>query len=588
MLSKSTKSKKELVREPVDPDRYRIVTEMVKNGVGNNALAIAYGTLPRRDLAQDAVYNALEILLQMKQESFSKINILNRYFLRITKTQALKLKTQESRYSAVNDEDLVRFIDQEAEDATDSLFNDESQSVKLEVLITQLKPKHAEILRLFYFDDRSHREIGEILGITEDNSKMRLSRAMTALRKLYFSIHPDDDPGRGSGKKTSSAKDKAQHPRPARVPDRIKGNEILDYFMGDLKGLKKALIEHIIDEDDLYKDVLKGYQMLSKDFGGQENALQFLEDSRKQLLWKLKAHEYSDSDRAVNKTGASGDFGEAKILPINAPFIDWKTNRFLFKNQETDIEFPVFQYEFRLPIPPMRPWSNSSKLTGYLAHWDYICFIDLNWENRRQVSNLKRFLFKPHENHSSHRFNHLKTKDAQLPVFMVSQAAFQTNFIDYSKKPNDVANDFDSCLFIQECLCKLEEGMSDFKLLLPDFNVLLESRYQYLELNHESCWSVAVFLYYNKDGLKNHLESCRTGDKFLKYKTFGELEKEESKDFLMTTQRFLKSFLIPPEVKSFDDDKNDFSLCQLSQDIQHPESQCFSFLPVIITPKETE
>lgn len=581
MLSKSTKSKKELVREPVDPDRYRIVTEMINNGVGNNAIACAFRILPRLDWAEDAVYNALEKLLTMKKETFSNIDRLSPYFLEVTRTEACKLKTKESHYNFTNDDGLARFINNRTEEETDALFNDESQPVKLEVLITQLKPQHAEILRLFYFKDLSHKEIGKFLGITEDNSKMRLSRAMKALRKLYFSIHPDDDPGRGSGKKTSSAKDKTQHPSPARLSGHVKGNEILDYFMGDLKGLKKALIEHIIDEDDLYKDVLKGYQMLSKDLGGQENVLQFLEDSRKQLLWKLKAHEYSDSDRAVNKTGASGDFGEAKILPINAPSTEWKTNRFLFKNQERDIEFPVFQYEFRLPIPPMRPWSNSSKLTGYLAYWDYICFIDLNWENRRKGKDLRNDLFKPH-------LNYLKTKDDQLPVFMVSRTAFQTNFIDYSKKPNDVANDFDSCLFIQECLCKLEEGMSDFKLLLPDFNVLLESRYQYLELNHESCWSVAVFLYYNKDGLKNHLESCRTGDKFLKYKTFGELEKEESKDFLMTTQRFLESFLIPPEVKSFDDDKNDFSLCQLSQDIQHPESQCFSFLPVIITPKETE
>lgn len=574
MLSNSTNSEKEPFREPVDPDRYRIITEMVNNGVGNNALALAYGTLPRLDLAQDAVSNALEILLKMKQESFSKINMLNRYFLRITKTQALKLKTQEHWYSFVNNEDLERAVDQDAEDATDSIFNDKVQSVKLEVLITQLKPEYTEILRLFYFEDLSHREIGEILGITEDNSKMRLSRAMKALRKLYFSIHPDDDPGRGSGKKTSSAKDKNQHPRPARVPDRIKGNEILDYFMGDLKGLKRPLVERIIhEEDDLYEEVLKGYQMLSKDLGGKENVLQFLEDSRKQLLWKLKAHEHSDSDRAVNKTGASGDFGETKIVPIQTPSNEWRTNRFLFKNQERDIEFPVFQYEFTLPQSPTKQWNNSFKLTRYLVHWNYICFIDLTWEKRRGKRDLRNDLFRPH-------LNHLKTKD-DLPVFMVSRAVFQTNFTDYSKKPNDVANDFDSCLFIREYLSKLEDG-------IPDLKALLESKHQYLESNNDFCSSVAVFLSYNKDGLKKHLARISTGDKFLKYKTFGGIEKEESKDFLVTTQRFLESFLIPPKEKPLNADKDNFSLCSLLQDIQHPATQYFRFLPLIITPKKPQ
>ena len=117
---------------------------------------------------------------------------------------------------------------------------------------------------------------------------------------------------------------------------------------------------------------------------------------------------------------------------------------------------------------------------------------------------------------------------------------------------------------------------------------MLESKHQYLESNNDFCSSAAVFLSYNKDGLKKHLASISTGGKFLKYKTFGGIEKEESKDFLVTTQRFLESFLIPPKEKPLNADKDNFSLCSLLQDIQHPATQYFRFLPLIITPKKPQ
>ncbi len=50
--------------------------------------------------------------------------------------------------------------------------------------IRKLKPRHQDVIHLFYFEELSHREIAEALGMREGSVRVTLHRATTALRQL--------------------------------------------------------------------------------------------------------------------------------------------------------------------------------------------------------------------------------------------------------------------------------------------------------------------------------------------------------------------------------------------------------------------
>ena len=50
--------------------------------------------------------------------------------------------------------------------------------------IEQLKPEYREVIKLFYLDDLTVKQIAEVLGKNENTVKTQLSRARETLRKL--------------------------------------------------------------------------------------------------------------------------------------------------------------------------------------------------------------------------------------------------------------------------------------------------------------------------------------------------------------------------------------------------------------------
>lgn len=80
---------------------------------------------------------------------------------------------------ATTDEELVGFPD--PRDATSSL-EARQQLVELLSLLERLPFGQREVLRLAFLEGRSYAEIAEELGISEDNVKVRVSRARSRLR----------------------------------------------------------------------------------------------------------------------------------------------------------------------------------------------------------------------------------------------------------------------------------------------------------------------------------------------------------------------------------------------------------------------
>jgi RNA polymerase sigma-70 factor, ECF subfamily len=56
---------------------------------------------------------------------------------------------------------------------------------KLIKAISKLKEKDVQLIEMRYFEKRSHKEIGEILDITENNAKIKCFRALEKLKSHY-------------------------------------------------------------------------------------------------------------------------------------------------------------------------------------------------------------------------------------------------------------------------------------------------------------------------------------------------------------------------------------------------------------------
>jgi len=56
---------------------------------------------------------------------------------------------------------------------------------KMKTALDLLKPNDIEFIELRFFEQRSFKEIGEILEITTDNARVKTHRALTKLKKLF-------------------------------------------------------------------------------------------------------------------------------------------------------------------------------------------------------------------------------------------------------------------------------------------------------------------------------------------------------------------------------------------------------------------
>lgn len=56
---------------------------------------------------------------------------------------------------------------------------------KMKAALKEMKTKDVEFIELRFFEQRSFKEIGEILDITTDNARVKTHRALTKLKKIF-------------------------------------------------------------------------------------------------------------------------------------------------------------------------------------------------------------------------------------------------------------------------------------------------------------------------------------------------------------------------------------------------------------------
>jgi RNA polymerase sigma-70 factor, ECF subfamily len=65
------------------------------------------------------------------------------------------------------------------------LDDNSSQVNKLMTCLSKLKEEQSDLIEMRYFEKLSFNEIGEVLGITGNNAKIKVYRAIEKLKKIF-------------------------------------------------------------------------------------------------------------------------------------------------------------------------------------------------------------------------------------------------------------------------------------------------------------------------------------------------------------------------------------------------------------------
>lgn len=89
-------------------------------------------------------------------------------------------KSNKQRVLNIDDDHLGSMM----EEMNENVMEREKQYDKLAEVITKLDQEEVQLIEMRFFESRSFKEIGDILGITENNAKVKTYRILDKLKKM--------------------------------------------------------------------------------------------------------------------------------------------------------------------------------------------------------------------------------------------------------------------------------------------------------------------------------------------------------------------------------------------------------------------
>lgn len=141
---------------------------------------VAISVVKDEFIAQEVVQDAF-IKVYRNLSSFSNRSSFRTWFYRIVVNEALSRLRKEKRELISYTDDLN---DERADETILTDLKEEEQIQQINEALQKLPPKESLALRLFYLQEESIKEVCEVTGWTESNTKVILHRA----RKNMFKI----------------------------------------------------------------------------------------------------------------------------------------------------------------------------------------------------------------------------------------------------------------------------------------------------------------------------------------------------------------------------------------------------------------
>ncbi len=154
-------------------------------------LHIAYTILRDKDVAEDAVQNAL-IQAWQHLPSLREAGALRSWLMRIVVNQCLSFKRRLARSMSIQRQSIS-----EQETVLASQIADHAKGIKerdwdLALAIKQLPTKQQMVIALHYYQGMTVSEISQALQISENTIKKRIQAALSNLRQLIKDVEVDE------------------------------------------------------------------------------------------------------------------------------------------------------------------------------------------------------------------------------------------------------------------------------------------------------------------------------------------------------------------------------------------------------------
>lgn len=148
----------------------RLKTETVIQRYKDNLFAVAFNVCKSADDAEDVVQDTF-IAYHTSTKTFENEEHIKAWLIRVAINRAINVNRSFWRKKRVALDDYIETLAFETPEAK-TLFTE----------VMSLPEKYRVPLHLFYYEDYSIRDISLLLSISENNVKVRLSRARNALK----------------------------------------------------------------------------------------------------------------------------------------------------------------------------------------------------------------------------------------------------------------------------------------------------------------------------------------------------------------------------------------------------------------------
>lgn len=147
-------------------------------------LPVCMRYMPDRDSAQEVLQEGF-IKVFEKLGAFDYKGSFEGWIRRIIANTAIDAirKSKKDPYLTDNDNDFKLGTSDPMEELEDLEFTDLKAEIAMEA-IQKLSPAYRAVFNLFVLEDYSHKEIAELLGISEGTSKSNLAKAKMNLQKI--------------------------------------------------------------------------------------------------------------------------------------------------------------------------------------------------------------------------------------------------------------------------------------------------------------------------------------------------------------------------------------------------------------------
>ena len=158
----------------------RMETQALAETYRDRLFAAAFQVCGNAADAEDAAQEAL-LRYHISEKQFESEQHIRAWLLRVAINCAKNVSRSFFRRNAVPLEDYM-----------DSLEFDSGESQEIFREVMNLPETYRLVIHLYYYEDYTVAEIGRILGLTESNVKVRLSRGRQLLKKALQEVWDDE------------------------------------------------------------------------------------------------------------------------------------------------------------------------------------------------------------------------------------------------------------------------------------------------------------------------------------------------------------------------------------------------------------